>query len=116
MKSYLQGMITGGVLVFATIVLMGQSKWDEELQSEMKEIEKRLLKEKQNRNEKNKDIEVPMRYHFNAAVSNEGILYTWYDTVKGVAIVLDTRLDRYLKTSFDDYQVSYKYQVENEGY
>tara|TARA_R100000655_G_scaffold98043_1_gene141238 strand:- start:294 stop:563 length:270 start_codon:yes stop_codon:yes gene_type:complete len=25
MKSYLQGMITGGVLVFATIVFMGQS-------------------------------------------------------------------------------------------
>ena len=57
--------------------LMGQSKWDDELQSEMKEIEKRLLKEKQNRDKKNKDIEVPMRYHFNAAVSNEGILYTW---------------------------------------
>ena len=25
MKSYLQGMITGGVMVFASIVLMGQS-------------------------------------------------------------------------------------------
>ena len=31
MKSYLQGMITGGVMVFATTVFMGQTKEKDDL-------------------------------------------------------------------------------------
>ena len=32
MKSYLQGLITGGVFVFAFMVLMGQSDWNRNIE------------------------------------------------------------------------------------
>ena len=45
MKSYLQGLITGGVLVFAMFVFMGQTDWEKrqlEKQKREKELQEKM--------------------------------------------------------------------------
>jgi len=47
MKSYIQGFITGGILVFAMFVFMGQTDWEKrqlEKQKREKEIQEKMRK------------------------------------------------------------------------
>ena len=92
MKSYIQGLITGAVFVFAIMVLMGQANISPELSSKLT-----LMAEERDRGLGN-------RYVF----SKEGSFSTWYYSRTGVAYHKDELAipPVYYKTTYKAYQDS----------